>query len=872
MPRAPEFSETTKAALAQRVNYNCSRDGCRKPTAGPNQDPNKATITGQAAHIRGAKPISARYDPDMTDAERADISNGIWLCMPCHKKMDTDWRKFSAEEIIRWKKKAELLAESAQDQTAAASGSDETTIFAKLPALWCHETTNDHTYVRRPGKLTQLNAWYNDEKVRTLSIAGIGGAGKTSLVGSWLKEDNENLVRRLEGVFYWSFYVEQDVDLFLTRLLGFLETLWPLEVKLSEDDPLTVFTKLRHPPATLVIMDGLEVLQHALSEGRSYGQFVDAKLRDFILHISHMKEPWLCVTTSRFPLTDLMSVGSARHLNLTQLAPREAEELLYGNGVRGVEKDRLAVAEFLEYHPLTLRVFAASLPPKYLHSPRVHLNAIFPESSVYTAFEKKLGRLLRFYRSAIDSAQLSAIHALSLFRSQVSVATIAELSTVLRSKDGQEDTGPRLSVEATLARLHTSGVLLRDHIGDRTYYACHPIIRDFFRADLFSRDPANSLQAIDLMTNRPDQLGLHGVTNLEPIVLAIESLVELGEITSALELYVRRLDKGKVFLQRGLAKEGKRMFEAFVKYESSTEELSMHERFLREAFSQQDLGSFLIGASEFDIELGEYADARIVLTRAQAVAYGARLSDPLRNLSRVAYNLGNYEDSIDYARRAAAALGATIGYGTGAYKGALALYCLIRALAITGDRREAERLLRDVLTAVDAKLDSVDVSILVSLAGLWIANAKHGHRDCLALATRCDNQIPYMTGDHLAMEARLVAAHGFILAKKPQKAIKHLEHVYQQGIRNSYPAEMCRAMILGEYANYRARSKCNRNRLVDASRMAASGEMAGIRAEALWCAYLTATDAEEAEQYRAEAEQLADLCGYTTLRVRYPRA
>jgi hypothetical protein len=195
---------------------------------------------------------------------------------------------------------------------------------------------------------------------------------------------------------------------------------------------------------------------------------------------------------------------------------------------------------------------------------------------------------------------------------------------------------------------------------------------------------------------------------------------------------------------------------------------------------------------------------------------------------------------------------------------------LIRSAAITGDRNGAEKLL-EWLNSVEGRLDSVDVSILVPLAGLQIANRKRGYRGCLALATRCENQIPYMANDHMAMEARLVAAHGFILARKPQKALKQVDHVYRQAVKKSYPAKMCRAIVLCEYAKYRAGKGYSTDRLIDASRMAQGGEMAGIRAEALWCASLTADDREEAQEYRSEAEHRADLCGYTTLRAGYPR-
>ena len=46
-----DFSDKTKALLANRVCGRCSNPDCRKPTLGANTDPNKPTNIGVAAHI-----------------------------------------------------------------------------------------------------------------------------------------------------------------------------------------------------------------------------------------------------------------------------------------------------------------------------------------------------------------------------------------------------------------------------------------------------------------------------------------------------------------------------------------------------------------------------------------------------------------------------------------------------------------------------------------------------------------------------------------------------------------------------------------------------------------------------------------------------
>ena len=45
----------------------------------------------------------ARYDANMTDEERASISNGIWLCKECARRIDVDEAKYPVALFAEWK-------------------------------------------------------------------------------------------------------------------------------------------------------------------------------------------------------------------------------------------------------------------------------------------------------------------------------------------------------------------------------------------------------------------------------------------------------------------------------------------------------------------------------------------------------------------------------------------------------------------------------------------------------------------------------------------------------------------------------------------------------------------------------------------------
>lgn len=105
-----DFSPKTKDILAKRVGFRCSNPNCRKLTCGANENPEKATSIGVAAHIAAAAKGGPRYDECMTPDERKSLSNGIWLCQSCSRLIDVDEMRYPAEVLMKWKAIAEDLA------------------------------------------------------------------------------------------------------------------------------------------------------------------------------------------------------------------------------------------------------------------------------------------------------------------------------------------------------------------------------------------------------------------------------------------------------------------------------------------------------------------------------------------------------------------------------------------------------------------------------------------------------------------------------------------------------------------------------------------------------------------------------------------
>ncbi|MDQ1197418.1 hypothetical protein QE435_003128 [Rhizobium sp. SORGH_AS 787] len=103
----PDFARNIIDNLSRRAALRCSNPDCDKLTTGPNLVDSKATNIGEAAHIYGARPGAARYRPEMSDDERASISNAIWLCSDCHGQIDKDAGRFPENLLLIWKEKHE---------------------------------------------------------------------------------------------------------------------------------------------------------------------------------------------------------------------------------------------------------------------------------------------------------------------------------------------------------------------------------------------------------------------------------------------------------------------------------------------------------------------------------------------------------------------------------------------------------------------------------------------------------------------------------------------------------------------------------------------------------------------------------------------
>jgi len=113
------FKQNVIATLARRSANQCANPDCGALTSGPSDDPHDSVNVGEAAHIYGANPGSARYESTMTSVDRSSISNAIWLCGNCHKLIDDDPSKYPSGLLFEWQRAHEHVIAEKVGKTSA---------------------------------------------------------------------------------------------------------------------------------------------------------------------------------------------------------------------------------------------------------------------------------------------------------------------------------------------------------------------------------------------------------------------------------------------------------------------------------------------------------------------------------------------------------------------------------------------------------------------------------------------------------------------------------------------------------------------------------------------------------------------------------
>jgi tetratricopeptide (TPR) repeat protein len=530
-----------------------------------------------------------------------------------------------------------------------------------------HETTNDDKFTGREFSIERLNRWAKDPDVKAIGLTGMGGQGKTALIGHWLKNNADAWFREYEHLYFWSFYVNRSIKDFLISFLKFMnveidQEIYGLTVKnrrkkkgakkTIQSIPLfKIAIKSLKSTSVILALDGLEVIQERPGTS-AYGTLLEDELRYFLDDACRIEHNSMVVLTSRFPFSDLTCfIGSGlRILDLEKLTLTEGAKLLEKCKVKGKVSDREAIVKLFEGHPLALRIFAAALSTQSHGDPSRLCDIVFNEYGLNESdpLEGKLLRLLKFYESQLPELYRLLLRTVSLFRYPIEEKIVLTLSRgqIIKNKNAKMRDG---NITNALKNLKDDGLLLKENIDDEIRYSCHPILRDHFRLRQINKDLSLASEAAFLLTSRPAENRPTDVKEIIPFLDAIELLIDANYYEDADNLYQDRLSNGELFFSIPAAHEGRRCALFFVsngvKREYCLEDLSYH----RLIWYLNSVAVFSNYTGE-PLEAIQYIEYAIELNKNYADYTNHIIS--LRNYASTLTLLGRLDEAENYAKKA----------------------------------------------------------------------------------------------------------------------------------------------------------------------------------------------------------------------------
>ncbi|MBF0342075.1 MAG: toll/interleukin-1 receptor domain-containing protein, partial [Magnetococcales bacterium] len=122
------------------------------------------------------------------------------------------------------------------------------------------------TLVGRHSELETLTRHFNDPTITTVGIVAGGGVGKSGLTVAWLAQLKERNFDGAKMIFGWSFYSQGQHETQTSSTQFFSEALrffnYKDSLNIADKDKATELAKLLARQPSLLILDGVEPLQH----------------------------------------------------------------------------------------------------------------------------------------------------------------------------------------------------------------------------------------------------------------------------------------------------------------------------------------------------------------------------------------------------------------------------------------------------------------------------------------------------------------------------------------------------------------------------------------------------------------------------------
>jgi hypothetical protein len=338
--------------------------------------------------------------------------------------MNEEQPKFKIEKEVA---KRDIL-QAGRDIILQQPSETEPLTFPSPPSLH-NQTPPESNFVGRKEMLETITEWYNNPEVRIGALIGWGGVGKSAIVRKWYDTLESNNIKP-DGIFWWGFYRNAYLELFLNALLRYVSQgqIEPETIK-SNWEKTDRIKEYIHQGTYLIILDGLEQMQKSAS-GDEFGTMIHSEFTELLHYFADVSKG-LCLITTRYPLKDLNAwhERSYKKRPLIDLSIPDSLLMLRRRGVKGSDEYMTDVITRYKGHALSLTSVAGYLNRYYAgdikQAPEVEF--ILSDKERF----KDVNKLLRKYAEKMSDSERIFLNIFSLFRTEV---TEDDFAIVFRHK------------------------------------------------------------------------------------------------------------------------------------------------------------------------------------------------------------------------------------------------------------------------------------------------------------------------------------------------------------------------------------------------------------------------------------------------------
>lgn len=369
----------------------------------------------------------------------------------------------------------ELVPTGNPQQSVAPFNLNTPIIIDKLPTV-------PGEFFGREAELELLDKALTDNKIRIVEFIAAGGTGKTKLLRHWLDNNQERVPNRI----VWSFYSQGTTEakqvssspLFDEGFKAFGVN--PSQFK-TEEDKADAFAELLIQHHCLLVLDGLEPLQHG-------GRGQDGRLKDHRalgrLLIRLINQPGaLCVITTRIHVHELRDRPQVKSHDLGNLSTADGIHLLRSHQVQAREEQLRAVVEKVGGHALTLHLLGNAIKT-HLYGDALRLDTLDSLVDKYDETGRHAFKVMQAYEEWLRDDQgqplpeLQLLYLLGLFDHPIETGALQVLWD--EQIPGLTQGIDRRAWNVAIRDLRDTHHLLSQHPHRQDLLDCHPLIREYF--------------------------------------------------------------------------------------------------------------------------------------------------------------------------------------------------------------------------------------------------------------------------------------------------------------------------------------------------------------------------------------------------------